>query len=157
MTSCYISLALALTLIAKSRLSSSRIFWKNKVEAPTSLRWLPKPTGGPRLVRHLCQKLLKNRTIVNLGQAHTSISANFPQNTALFEVLVEPYKNRTISRIALIKVSLYYLFYGRVDFYRIYTLDISNFDKNIFQSWSIIKSHNCLSPILFRIVITVDF
>ena len=69
-------------------------------------------TGGPRLVRHLCQKLLKNRTIVNLGQAHTSISANFPQNTALikispkialFEVPVEPYKNRTISRIALIK------------------------------------------------------
>ena len=63
-------------------------------------------------MRHLCQKLLKNRTIVNLGQAHTSISANFPQNTALikispkialFEVLVEPYKNRTISRIALIK------------------------------------------------------
>ena len=53
-------------------------------------------TGGPRLVRHLCQKLLKNRTIVNLGQAHTSISANFPQNTALFEVLVELYKNRTI-------------------------------------------------------------
>ena len=69
-------------------------------------------TGGPRLVRHLCQKLLKNRTIVNLGQAHTSISANFPQNTALikispkialFEVPVEPYKNRTISRIELIK------------------------------------------------------
>ena len=69
-------------------------------------------TGGPRLVRHLCQKLLKNCTIVNLGQAHTSISANFPQNTALikispkialFEVLVEPYKNRTISKIALIK------------------------------------------------------
>ena len=68
--------------------------------------------GRPRLVRHLCQKLLKNRTIVNLGQAHTSISANFPQNTALikispkialFEVLVEPYKNRTISKIALIK------------------------------------------------------
>ena len=75
-------------------------------------RVLRKYTGGPRLVRHLCQKLLKNRTIVNLGQAHTSISANFPQNTALikispkialFEVLVEPYKNRTISRIALIK------------------------------------------------------
>ena len=69
-------------------------------------------TGGPRLVRHLCQKLLKNRTIENLGQAHTLISANFPQNTALikispkialFEVPVEPYKNRTISRIALIK------------------------------------------------------
>ena len=69
-------------------------------------------TGGPRLVRHLCQKLLKNRTIVNLGQAHTSISANFPQKTALikispkialFEVLVETYKNCIISRIALIK------------------------------------------------------
>ena len=69
-------------------------------------------TGGPWLVCHLCQKVLKNRTIVNLGQAHTSISANFPQNTtlikispkiALFEVPVEPYKNRTISRIALIK------------------------------------------------------
>ena len=63
-------------------------------------------------MRHLCQKLLKNRTIENLEQAHTLISANFPQNTALikispkialFEVTVEPYKNRTISRIALIK------------------------------------------------------
>ena len=53
-------------------------------------------TGEPLLVRHLCQKLLKNRTIVNLGQAHTSISGNFPQNTALFDVLVELYKNRTI-------------------------------------------------------------
>ena len=28
-------------------------------------------TGRPGLVRHLCQKLLKNRTIANLGQAHT--------------------------------------------------------------------------------------
>ena len=53
--------------------------------------------------------------------AHTSISANFPQNTALikispkialFEVPVEPYKNRTISRIALIKVSLMYTFWS---------------------------------------------
>ena len=69
-------------------------------------------TGRPQLVRHLCQKLLKNRTNINLGQVHTSISANFPQNTtlikispkiALFEVLVETYKNRIISRIALIK------------------------------------------------------
>ena len=33
-------------------------------------------TGGPRLVRHLCQKLLKNRTIVNLGQAHTKFRTN---------------------------------------------------------------------------------
>ena len=43
MTSCYISLALALTLTAKSRLSSTRIFWKNKVEAPTSLPWAMAP------------------------------------------------------------------------------------------------------------------
>ena len=41
MTSCYISLALALT--AKSMLSSTRIFWKNKVEAPTSLPWVMAP------------------------------------------------------------------------------------------------------------------
>ena len=33
-------------------------------------------TGRPRLVRHLCQKLLKNRTIVNLGQAHTKFRTN---------------------------------------------------------------------------------
>ena len=72
-------------------------------------------------MRHLCQKLLKNCTIVNLRQAQTPISTNFPQNTALikispkialFEVLVEPYKNRTISRIALIKFSLYSRYSG---------------------------------------------
>ena len=34
-----------------------------------------------QLACHLCQKLLKNHTIANLGQAHTSISTDFPHNT----------------------------------------------------------------------------
>ena len=37
---------------------------------------LAQNTGGPQLVRHLCQKLLKNCTIVNLGQAHTKFRTN---------------------------------------------------------------------------------
>ena len=77
-------------------------------------------SGGLSVVdvaKNTSRILMSNQTFVsipnvNLGQVHTSISANFPQNTtlikispkiALFEVLVEPYKNRTISRIALIK------------------------------------------------------
>ena len=51
---------------------------------------------GPSISAPFVSKITEKRTIVNLGQAHTSISANFPQNTAVFEVLVELYKNRTI-------------------------------------------------------------
>ena len=49
-------------------------YWKGFHNVPRYI--INEYTGGPRLVRHLCQKLLKNRTIVNLGQAHTKFRTN---------------------------------------------------------------------------------
>ena len=60
--------------------------------------------GGTRLARRLCQKLSKNCTIAkHILTLYYLISAFF-QKIALIEVLMEPYKNRVIARIALIEV-----------------------------------------------------